>query len=78
MRGERPRIDTANSGNLPRFMETQAELWLEIAWAAAKFLNGFYDRNGEVATPQLELVTSVTSKHPMKTLVLHHAIATDS
>lgn len=39
-------------------METQAELWLEIAWAAAKFLNGSYDWNGKVATPQLELVTA--------------------
>jgi hypothetical protein len=48
----------ANSGNLPRFMETQAELWLVIAWAAAKFLDGFSDRHGEVATPQLELVVS--------------------
>jgi hypothetical protein len=44
-------------GNLPRFMETQAELWLEIAWAAAKFLDGFYDRHGEVAIPQLKIVT---------------------
>ena len=59
-------------------METQAELWLEIAGAAAMFLAGFYDRHREVATPPIELVTYVTSKHPMKTLVLHHAIATDS
>jgi hypothetical protein len=43
-------------------METQAELWLEIAWATAKFLNGFYDRKGEVATPQLELVTRTESE----------------
>ena len=43
-------------------MYTQAELWLEIAWAAAKFLNGFYDRNGEVATSQIELVTKLIAR----------------
>ena len=39
-------------------------MWLEIAWAAAKFLNGFYDPNGEVGTPQLELVTSCHQQTP--------------
>jgi hypothetical protein len=45
-------------------METQAEMWLEIAWAAAKFLDGIYDGHGEVATPQLKMVTSCHQQTP--------------